>query len=383
MLNAKNNIFTSKDNKNNNIKTIPKISKKEPRIDIPDLPNKNRIFNRGFKPKIRIGQKITYKQPRPTNLMFRFTKNKNNNNNNNNRRNRFSKILDFLLHPYKMALNNEFYSIFPTSFKIVRMSVYTRIETTVANGDKFLWYPYGVGNRPYMESMASIDFNGHGPLTKYSNLYRYIASADSVAPISVNMIDFPCRYRLIGASFRITNTTNINSKSGNLFITKDSLEGANYPTYFPAYNVIPNNDFKFNLIDIFHNNVNNAAIKNNISAVQTFTINEVNTCKGNDIFCGGSEYLSDAYKRYNLNTTVSDDYLVMQSATNRFANNVVYRIDHSASTSQSIVIEQWQIVDVIPAGTSAIAGLAHDSIRGCNPRMISIIDKSNPIEIFN
>jgi hypothetical protein len=296
------------------------------------------------------------------------------------RSNNSKKITDFILNPYKMGLNNEFYSIYPTELKVVKMSLYSRAAVIMQADEYLTWFPYGVGSKTVIDQYSNIDIDGSGHhINHFSNTFHTNVNKEVLA-LPTKTIDFKCRYRVIGCSLKITNLTSITNKNGCVFITKGVNENNASPVYYysaqqPYVYKILNATFTNAINELLNANQQNAPIKNNINSTQTAYLNEINNKQGNIIFTGDSEYLQTTYYASSSNGVA---YI---SGNNKPNNSVYYNMHFANDSPQTYLFEQWQIIEANPSGESIIGGLARDSLKGCSNRIQNLINKVNPIRV--
>jgi len=355
--NLYNNRFKINRNRNNDVrKTNFKNNENYTKMFIP------KILNIGFKNS-------------------RQTKNQNNNRNSNRYRNykavnKNKRIVDLILNPYKMALSNEFYSIFPSQSKVIKFSIYANYNILPDNDDKLMWFPYGIGFRSTMEHLRvheTQDSSFTITSTRYFNIIHKHGVNMELLPAPLS--EFKGKYRIIGATLKITNTTPLNARGGTFFIANNLLDNP-----IPGYSVVEriniNQDIggtDTNYDAAFEMDYNNVPVKANFSGIDVVVINEINNKNGNNIFSSSDEFLSS---RYNEESDAMISNLDNSGAT---GINSKYIVKFSCNDTQSYLLETWTIVELSPDPGTGVQSLAIDSSKGVSKRISNIIDTTNHI----
>jgi hypothetical protein len=373
-------ISNNREIKSNNNNVIPNKNINKNRVNT----RRNRVINKynNYPPRFSGNKGNAFVKTVMTNLK-NINKNKKANNKTNRTRNR-SNIIDCILNPYKMCLTNRYFAIFPTQMKVVKLGFYYNYTVNFKNGDRLLWYPYGVGfQQVYNENNALKD----GTANCFSNLFGIdMNDLNSVQAYCTTPCSIHGKYRLIGATLKLTNTTALTSKGGNVFVARmDDDRGA--PVYMHRANaattekiINPNSEGTSPVIpqifEALNDLYNNATIKNNAPGTATIYINEVNNKLGNDIFSSYNEYNSANY------TFAQNQYQSNIHGGNGIGNNVKFYIRYSNNSPQTYLIEMWQVVEVAPGPTASYGGLGQDSIKGASKKIMEIINNSHPIKII-
>lgn len=278
-----------------------------------------------------------------------------------------------------MAINNEYYSIFPSDLKVIKLSLYNNVAVPLSDKDMLVWFPYGVG----FDKFISEGYQVANEVVKYySCLYKLTDVDQKITLIPTNTCSIPGKYRIIGASLKLTNVTNVTNKGGNVFINRLDDDNAS-PIYFgdsaktTPFALTTATDWEKTLKELLDTPGVNSSIKQNVSGTSTVVINEVNNKKGNDIFSSFNEYNSTAYK------TGSSAKFLDVSYDRGLGHNIKYKMQATNLTTQRYLVEMWQILEVAPLQGSTSASLGQDSLKGCSQSIMRIINKSNPFKIFN
>lgn len=383
-----------KNNNNNN-------SKKEPRKDVPDVPKfpiprirnprRRRVPNRKKRNQRfqRARRGITRTAPvtqgqEITNIQFRTMKYKNNVGK--------SKILDYLLNPYKMVLDAKYFSIFPSQMKVIRLSLYHTWKFNTAFR-RMLWWPYGVGFTNLVENykVRISNYNVEEVATHKTNAYSNFAwiealDGNSYTTHTVPTIGIIGKYRVIGASLKITNVSSLATKGGTVYIARDESDKG-YPGY--TYNDalksvadVPDFTNDANIMYSLHQPHDNVSIKRLYSCTESPIINEVNIHEGNAIFNSSDEYLQAAYIPGNVILPVNTERLAYPQETTT-GINVKYFIELQANAQQSYMVESWTVLELSPDPNSSAGfmSMAQDSNVGANAYMKQVIYKSDCLTV--
>lgn len=294
-------------------------------------------------------------------------------------------IIDLVLNPYKMVLSNEYYSIFPTQLKVIRMGYYFKWTYNMVSGKRVLWYPYGVGFQK-MFNEHHIVTTEQKQIDMFSNLFMsHLSDNTKFHAIPVTCSSIPGKYRLIGATLKCTNVTPATNKAGTVFIAKsDDDHGGPFYTAIPqGYEfptIVQNNQTSNSAYGIqkeLNLKLDNAPVKNTAPGTATIIINEVNNKEGNNIFNSYDEYNNVAY---GFGSTLDQSE---QRDTGGIANNTKYMLTFEGSgDGQMYLFEMWTVIEVCPLPETGFGGMAHDSSKGVSKRINKIINDTSNIRII-
>lgn len=261
--------------------------------------------------------------------------------------------IDKYITPMDMGLSQRFTSVFKTGNRIRYMSLYNRFEALNNNGGMmttFIWFPYSINFQSYPDLAITVSDGNNGTVQPdvINPLVRIIhntilGSVNALYCYDCSSCGLVGNYRIVGCTLKIQNLSPFNTKGGSYVIYKLN-ENTTYPPFYNKNNPIINSnapdytDILYNLVKVNHDQV---MLKQSFSATDVGYIHEYNVYEGNNIFQTPQEYIGQDY--------ISGVEPVAMWSGNPQGNNIKYQIDIPAtSTSQSYLIETWQIIEIVP-----------------------------------
>jgi hypothetical protein len=292
--------------------------------------------------------------------------------------------IDKYITPMEMGLSHRFTSIFKTGNRIRYMSLYNRFEVGNSNAGyttKYMWFPYSVNFQSYPDLAITVSNGEEGSIQPnvISPLMRVVVNP--LTSVIEGMAVYDCsscglvgNYRLVGASFKITNLSPFNTKSGSYIIYKLN-ENTAYP---PFYNksLTPNKtnspDYTNVIGTLANQNHDQVMLKQSFSASDVGFIHEYNIYEGNNIFQTPNEYIGVDY--------ISGVEPVALWTGNPQGNNIKYEIDIPAtSTIQSYLMETWQILEIVPDPSLNLDNITDFQTHIFNENVLDEIRRKMPI----
>lgn len=376
--NNRNNMYNNNYNRNNRNRPIP---------------NRNKKTFRRTKPRQR------YKKTTQAGVIFRDRQSKPNNNSINSKINDLVKQVkqismsfapkatnlnrgmkepryDKICTPMYMALNNKLISIFRTSNRVIKTTVYNKFHITVPGDREFIWYPYAIAFQNYDQGQQPIIGNNKVP-DSLSNFIGFSSDNANILEIyKSSSSGITGTYRLIGATLKIYNTGSIMYKAGDYSIYKLN-DNAGYPLWYSSEQV-PDagtaGDWMAVHQAIIKQDYSQVGVKANFAATDYTYINEYNVNQGNDIFTGTDEYLGNQYEENN------DPYAKLNN--NVIGNNIKYMLKFPLTTSgtQNYTVETWQVVEIVPAPASGLGTAAKIVDKTFTPEVIKEMSMISPFD---
>lgn len=244
-----------------------------------------------------------------------------------------------------------------------------------------MWFPYSVNFQSYPDLAITVSDGEEGSTQPniIAPLMRVVTNTltstiEGMAVYDCSSCGLVGNYRLVGASFKITNLSPFNTKSGSYIIYKLN-ENTAYP---PFYNKsLPptkaNSPDYTNVIGTLANqNHDQVMLKQSFSASDIGFIHEYNIYEGNNIFQTPNEYIGVDY--------ISGVEPVALWTGNPQGNNIKYEIDIPAtSTIQSYLMETWQILEIVPDPSLNLDNITDFQTHIFNENVLDEIRRKMPI----
>jgi hypothetical protein len=282
--------------------------------------------------------------------------------------------IDKITTPMNMAIHQSYISLYPSSNKIVYVPIYTKTNFSFSGATSILWFPYAVSFNKFDKIIKVQDESEQYDATAVANLLKLSHNGNQLLVLESGICSLPGSYRLVGATFKIYNTTAMLNKSGDFTIYKlndsDVLPFAYNDEHPPTQQ---NLGSLYN--DYCKRNFQQATIKNNFSAADKCVyINEFNTNSGNNIFSNNSEYLGDTYLISQATLSAKPSNL------NPVGSNIKYMLDFSPTTSsQTYTIEIWQLIELVPYPDTNLGNLCYNITHIYPKKIFDEICQSNPL----
>jgi hypothetical protein len=375
-------------NKNNNNKNVkPDSNPKQYNNNWNFSKPNNNVMQRGqlvIRGRNRNGRFIRNIPARRTNNNTLYSNKQVLDNNKRNSNINQSKKLSCILDPSNAIKNSMYYSIFPSDDKVIRQSLYTMntVEVSPA-GMRLMWLPNGVG---FSQNFAELDIATQGDGTTQPDKFSNLLSATSqtqLSPLSTTTSQIPGRYRLISSMLKITNTTPLTSRGGSYFVAKFTIEKGS-PIYYSSEN--PDIDTTTGDATIYPNimfrsSLTNVATKQLISGTQIGEIHYLNIDEGNKIFSNYNEYIQAEYTSNNNELTYAS--IDINNDKGVIGNNDSYIINFAKpNVSQTYIIEQFQVFEVIPDPNTNMGNMAQKSFQRLTDYQMRVLKQYNPIKAY-
>lgn len=292
--------------------------------------------------------------------------------------------IDKMVSPMDMGLSCAFTSIFPTGNRIRYMSLYNRYEFTTNNTGymkSLLWFPYAINFQSYPDLAITISDGTEDGTTQPDTICPLIVTARLAPATSINLnmnstsaCGLVGNYRVIGASFKITNTTAFINKAGSYMVYKLN-ENTAFPPFYNS-NLLPNltncPDYTSTIQKVVTASHDQVMLKQSFSCSDKCLINEYNTYEGNNIFQTPNEYIGSSY--------ISGAEPIAQWDGNPQGCNIKYQLDFPPTPSiNSYIFESWQILEIVPDPGLNLDNITDFQTHVFNPEIIDQIRKSMPI----
>lgn len=291
--------------------------------------------------------------------------------------------IDKVVTPMEMGLSHQFTSIFKTGNRIRYMSLYNRFEMTNSNtgNTKMLWFPYCVNFQSYPDLSITVSDGNEGSIQPnvINPIVRIVTNRlTDVAEVLTVYNCASCgligNYRIVGASMKITNLSPFNTKAGSYIIYKLN-ENTTYPPFYNSVtppNLTNSPDYAALLTSLVNLNHDQVMLKQSFSASDVGYIHEYNVYEGNNIFQTPNEYIGVDY--------ISGVEPVALWSGNPQGNNIKYQIDiQTTSTTQSYLIECWQIIEIVPDPSLNLDNITDFQTHVFNDEVLDEIRRKMPI----
>lgn len=285
---------------------------------------------------------------------------------------------DKLITPMQMVLSGKFLPITRISERCLINYTYTKIKISVPyNGyDKtcLILFPYSINFKPDLfnqidEKVLSLDNSINNIF--YNVLQGNIGNNHTYDAYATTPTGIIGNWKLIGTSYKLYNTTSRLSIGGNITVTKLTDNIMN-PIFTNNQRII-GGDLGEIIRPYVEKNYDLVQPKNGFGPADIVRIDEFNTSPGTNIFQGPTEYIGCKYL-----TDLQAAYPKFSNDT--VGNNVKYLVEiYSSSSTQTYVLEIWNVFAIIPApssGLSNVVKLYNDSF---NPSVVNEMRTRIPI----
>lgn len=270
---------------------------------------------------------------------------------------------DALISPMNMIKYSNKKTFFRTPMKIIKYEYYQQfnviLQGAAADSLSVFWLPYAY---PSFKPGTVIDNNV--ACDQMSQIFYVHSSNNAFGGFYIKPSDIRGECRLVGASLRLTNTSPVVDKQGSYTIYQ--LHSPNImpivsSSQFPLENAntLPA-IFKDPIISLLNSDLNTINTKMTFTSNDIAYIDEYGVHEGSNIFTSTNEYYGSIYTfqiggiNYRVSLPIQDGI-----QPNPIGPNISYLIKFSnVTTSQTYLLEYWQIWEVAPSVTSSLGNLA-------------------------
>jgi hypothetical protein len=301
--------------------------------------------------------------------------------------------LFYLSNPMLAVKEMRLFSIYSSSERVIHRGYYNYnvLSFEVGNNYTLSWTPNGAGfKRMLDDTPAAYLIANTGPVNlghpdsfttiMYTTVDNNLNPQTEINFVKEAFVDIPGRYRIVGATMKITNITPVVNKCGNVFTASYVGEGATNVYFLSTYpfastqnygnSGLPPMTFTYLKDNNFSNNLFNLSSKNSFSAAEKpILLNFINVGPSANNFSNYNEYLQVPYNSTHgfgswscgcIGPSIIDTGKPNQPQA--IGNNVVFNVYFSGMTEpQNFSIETFYNIEIQPIGSSTFNSLAKPS----------------------